>query len=150
MYTGVVYKIYVDINMSNKDRQVQKWSGKFIYHSFITRNHRDLLNVNWYVSLCVWVICSISCTDLNIVEWSLILVLLATQFNLTLTHWGRVTYICVRKMINIVSDNGLSPSLRQAEIWTNAGILLIGHLRINFSEIFIEIETFSFRKKKAF
>ena len=31
--------------MSKKDRQVQKWFGKFIYHSFITRNNRVLLNV---------------------------------------------------------------------------------------------------------
>ena len=43
-----------------------------------------------------------------------------------LTHWGRVTHICVGKTIIIGSDNGLSPSRRQAIIWTNAGILLIG------------------------
>ena len=44
-------------------------------------------------------------------------------------------------MIIIGSDNGLSPSRHHAKIWTNAGILLIGHLRINSSETFIEIET---------
>ena len=44
------------------------------------------------------------------------------------------------------SDNGLSPGRRQAIIWTNAGILLIGPLRTNFSEILIEILTFSFKK----
>ena len=32
------------------------------------------------------------------------------------------------------SDNGLSPGRRQAIIWTNAGILLIGPLARNFSE----------------
>ena len=42
--------------------------------------------------------------------------------------------------------NGLSPGRRQAIIWTNAGILLIGHLGTCFSEILIEIETFSFKK----
>ena len=42
------------------------------------------------------------------------------------------------------SDNGLSPGGRQAIIWTNAGILLIGPLATNFSEIVIEIHTFSF------
>ena len=31
-----------------------------------------------------------------------------------LTHWGRVTHICVGKLINIGSDNGLSPGRRQA------------------------------------
>ena len=42
-----------------------------------------------------------------------------------LTHWGRVTHICVSKLTIIGSDNGLSPGRRQAIIWTNAGILLI-------------------------
>ena len=52
-----------------------------------------------------------------------------------LTHWGRVTHICVTYLAIIGSDNGLSPSRRQAIIWTNAGILLIRTLRTNFSEI---------------
>ena len=43
-----------------------------------------------------------------------------------LTHWGRVTHICVSKQTIIGSDNSLSPDQRQAIIlWTNAGILLI-------------------------
>ena len=42
-----------------------------------------------------------------------------------LTHWGRVTHICVGKLTIIGSGNGLSPGRRQAIIWTNAGILLI-------------------------
>ena len=40
----------------------------------------------------------------------------------------------------------LSPGQRRAIIWTNVGILLIGPLGINFSEILIEINTFSFNK----
>ena len=63
-----------------------------------------------------------------------------------LTHWGRITHICVGKLTIIGSYNGLSPGRRQAIIWTNAGILLIGPLRTNFSEILIEIHTFSFKK----
>ena len=63
-----------------------------------------------------------------------------------LTHWGRVTHIYVSKLIAIGSDNGLSPGRRQAIIWTNAGILLIGTLGTNFSEILIEIRIFSFKK----
>ena len=62
------------------------------------------------------------------------------------THWGRVTHICVSKLTIIGSDNGLSPGRRQAIIWTNAGILSIGPLGTNFSEILIEILTFSFKK----
>ena len=65
-----------------------------------------------------------------------------------LTHWGWVTHICVRNLTIIGSDNGLLPDRRQAIIWTNAGILLIGPLGTNFSEILIEILTFSFKKMR--
>ena len=57
-----------------------------------------------------------------------------------LTHWGRVTHICVSKLIIIGSENGLSPDRRQAIIWTNAGLLSIRPLRTNFSENSIKIQ----------
>ena len=63
-----------------------------------------------------------------------------------LTHWDRATHICVGKLTIIGSDNGLSPGRRQAIINTNAGILLIGPLGTNFSEILSEIHSFSFKK----
>ena len=66
--------------------------------------------------------------------------------NVVLTHWGRVTHICVGKLTIIGSDNGLSPQRRQTIIWTNAGMLLIGTLGTNFSEILIEIQRFSLKK----
>ena len=69
-----------------------------------------------------------------------------TYVSSILTHWGWVTHICISKLTIIGSDNGLSPSRRQASIWTNAGILLIGPLGTNFSEILIKIHTFSFNK----
>ena len=65
---------------------------------------------------------------------------------LSLTHWGWVTHICVSKLTIIASDNGLLPGRRQAIIWTSAGILLIGPLGTNFSEILFAITTFSFKK----
>ena len=68
------------------------------------------------------------------------------EIHVILTHWGRVPLICVSKHTNIGSDNGLSPGRRQAIIWTNAGILLIGPLGTNFSEISIKIQIFSFKK----
>ena len=46
-----------------------------------------------------------------------------------LTHWDRVTHICVSKLTIIGSDNGLASGRRQTIIWTNDGILLIGPLR---------------------
>ena len=63
-----------------------------------------------------------------------------------LTHWGRVTHICVGNLTIIGSDNGLSPGRRQAITFTNVWKLLIGPLGINFSEILIKIHTFSFKK----
>ena len=63
-----------------------------------------------------------------------------------LTHWGRVAHICVSKIITIGSDNDLSPGRCQAITWTNAEILLIGLLGINFSAILIEINAFLFKK----
>ena len=66
----------------------------------------------------------------------------------SLTHWGRVTHIYVSKLTIIGSDNALSPGRRQAIIWTNAGILLIGPLGTNFSEIYLEILTFSLTKMR--
>ena len=64
-----------------------------------------------------------------------------------------MTHICVRKLTVIGSDHGLSPGRRQAIIWSNAGILLIGPLRTHLmnkqwtnNEIIIEIHTFSFKK----
>ena len=63
-----------------------------------------------------------------------------------LTHWGRVTHICVDNLTIIGSDNGLSPGRRQAITLTNAGMLLIGPRVTNFNEISIEIQTFSLKK----
>ena len=48
----------------------------------------------------------------------------AGLFNLYLSY----QQICVRKLIIIGSDNGLSPGRRQAIIRTNAGMLLIAAL----------------------
>ena len=57
-----------------------------------------------------------------------------------------MTHICFSEPTSIGSDNGLSPGRRQAIIWTNAGILLIGPLGTNLSDILIQIQTFSFKK----
>ena len=74
------------------------------------------------------------------IEWDMSCVLWIWY---ALTQWGRVTHFCISKLISIGSDNGLSPGRRQAIIWTNAGILVIG---TNFSEILIKIHTFWFKK----
>ena len=88
------------------------------------------------------------------VGWILMYVLTGTWLShvtlmtSSLTHWGRVTHICVSKPTIIGSDNGLSPGRRQAIIRTNDGILLIGPLGTIFSEILIRIQIFSFKKMR--
>ena len=57
-----------------------------------------------------------------------------------------MTHIYIDNLIIIGSDNGLLSGRRQAIIWTNAGILLIGPLRTNFSEILITTIKFSVKK----
>ena len=52
---------------------------------------------------------------------------------------------CIYESVNRVSigsDNDLSPIRRQAIIYTNAGLLLIGTLGTDFSEILIKVRIF--------
>ena len=52
----------------------------------------------------------------------------------------------VSKLTIVGSDSGLSPGRHLAIIWANDGILLIGTLGANLSDILIEIHTFSLKK----
>ena len=45
------------------------------------------------------------------------------QWSNLLTHWGRVTHLCVSDLTIIGSDHGLSPSRSQSIIRTNANIV---------------------------
>ena len=114
---------------------------QIVYGQFYTGEHRHFV---YWQHFCgcnpnssTWRVCFSKC----------VLIQLNTlRLACSLTHWGRVTLICVNKLTIIGSDNGLSPGRRQAIIWTNDGILLIGPLGTNFSEILIEIDIFSFKK----
>ena len=68
------------------------------------------------------------------------------RFAILSTHLPLVPHMCVIERASIGSDNGLSPFRRQTIILTNAGILSIGPLWTNFSEILIKIQNFSFTK----
>ena len=63
--------------------------------------------------------------------------------SLRLTGW--VMHICIVNLTIIDLDNGLTPTRRQAIIWTNAGILLIGPQK-QTSVVSTEIHKFSFKK----
>ena len=134
-------------------------TGIGIYiHSYILSNKQKqtqctqaILQSNIY-QLVRRVIVRSHCPDLGWKQialiWYLRGVWLVPERSGTLTHWGRVTHICVSKLFITGSDNGLSPDRRQAIIWTNVRILFIGPLGTNFSEILIEILTFSFKKMR--
>ena len=90
------------------DRNVQKYSG------LSTR----VVNMQFghYFTLGKWILLSLrACAFFSV------------------HYWGWMTHICVGNLTTIGSDNGSSPSRRQAIIWTNAGILLIWPLETNFS-----------------
>ena len=123
----------------------------------IIKHHESILVKEYQI----WAIIVISKDDkisLNMIRQNIIVSFCAYIYNAMynyhvmswwhwlLTHWGRVTHICVADLATIGSENGLSPVRRQAIIWTNAGILLIGPLGTNFSETLIRIQTFSLKK----
>ena len=62
-----------------------------------------------------------------------------------------MTHICISKITIIGSDYGLSPGLRQANIWRNVGILLIWPLGTKFSEILIiDQSSYIFSQENAY
>ena len=66
---------------------------------------------------------------LNYSQWTHFKLLwIVYWYSTRLTHWGRVTHICVNKLTIISSDNGLSPShyLNQCweiVVWTTRNLL---------------------------
>ena len=117
---------------------ILKWANLYWLHLYI-------ICINYHAGHELWCLCycasSIGTMPICIKYWKIYL-----ADTILLTHWGRVTHICVSKLAIIGADNGLLPGRRQAIIWTNAGILLIEPLGTNFSEISIGILTFSFKK----
>ena len=124
------------IKYRNRPQSVAATSCRYNLHTILEAGLMFLYSISH--KLCKWVCCALFCYGYIVLDpWDL------------LTHWGRVTHICVSNLTIIGSDNGLSPGRRQAIIWTNTGILLIGPLRTNFNEdfnlnsnIFIQENTF--------
>ena len=104
-----------------------------------TVRSRDSLNPR---DLCLSFATALKCYIVTCVSAAMSNLNAMWKFN----HWGRVTHICVGKLAIIGSDNGLPPGRRQAILWTNAGILLVGPLGTYFNEILIGIQTFSLKK----
>ena len=105
--------------------------------------HLPLWNFQWlFVSVCLII---------ALTPFSLSLLLVSARFAplpplWKWCHWFIETEWRIYASGNYTitgPDNSLSPGRRQAIIWTNAGILLIGHLGTNFGDFFIEIKAFS-------
>ena len=122
----------VHVSLSSKDNIIWPW----IPHNV---RYFDQHGLYMFASLYVTVFMAFVCVCHSFYNRG-------NDYGISLTHWGRVTHICVSKLTIIGSDNGLSPDRHQAIIWTNDGVSLIGPLGTNFSEIVIKIHTFSFKK----
>ena len=131
--------IYIDSNRELLAVALNPASSKWSATIVISTPLQNTYYYNYYVKTSFW-------RNNYVFITMCICRVTSAKLALNLTHWGRVTHICVGKPTIIGSDNGLSPERRQAIIWTNAGILLIGPLGTNFSEILIEIQTFSLKK----
>ena len=88
--------------------------------------------ITWKYSAIVWLYC-LQSTTIEAINYSINSLRPSDAYMRQQTnhHWA---------------DIGLSPGRRQAIVSTNAEILLIGHLGINFGEILIKIDAFSFTK----
>ena len=95
-----------------------------------------LIRMFMFLIIMCWYILEIPIFHISIPIWYIVWLgkNLVCLLHYVLTHWGRVTHICVSKLTNTGSDN--------------AGILLNEPLGTNFSEILIGIQIFSFRKMR--
>ena len=125
--------------------------GPCIIHLKIIALREVLMNTNEFENYTfkIWVICLMG----QWAKWPLAILYnpiggfeLFSPSLSVLTHWGQVTNICVSNLTTNGSDKGLSPTRRQAIIWTNADMLWIGPIGTNFNEIWIESHAFSFTK----
>ena len=66
-----------------------------------------------------------------------------------ISHWVRVTHLCVSQLTIISSGNGLYFGRRRAIIGANAGLLLVGPLGPNFSEILIQFHSIKMHFKMS-
>ena len=111
--------------MTNKHVMFTPW-GLVTSHGVID------FNQEWFNSL--WLVQPLT---INLIQYSLVVNWTPRNKHQWNLNWGRVTHIGFSNYASIGSDNGLSPG-------TNVGILSIGPLGTNFSEILIEIHIFSF------
>ena len=96
----------------------------------VSKPNPQKIKYNFSLTICVYELNISKCTWSDIAATNQ---MISRKCRTNLNHSGRVTHTRVNKLIIIVSDNGLSPGRRQAIIWTNAAMLLIGPLGTNFN-----------------
>ena len=134
--------IFLKSNLRMIEYILQMW---YVINVYLSQYIPWWLILMYHDTWCIFTPVLVNITHDLALEWLLTLYMLSC-LKKHLTHWGRVTHICISKLAIIGSDNGLSPGRHQAFIWTNDGVLLIRPLGTNFSEILIGNQTFSFKK----
>ena len=83
----------------------------------------------WYILLCCYRdVCYVEpCVSQNMFEKNFH----NRKMSIAIAHWGRVTHICVDKLIIIGSDNGLSPDRRQASHYLNQCSIIVNWILAN-------------------
>ena len=84
------------------------------FHSMVKRLCRTVCSRNVLNHICKWMSMMIT----HELIWQNMAMPNVTWHNCILTHWGRVTHICVGKLTIIGSDIGLSPGRRQANTFS--------------------------------
>ena len=124
------------------------WTSRINYSTVQNIHHHDHTGRKDGGKIIVDRVCLLGTSDEVISIHTLLSIWLLIHVGLKLTHWGRVTHIGVSKLNlpSLVQIIACHMAGAKAIIWTNAGILLIGPMGTNFSEILIEIYTFSLKK----
>ena len=108
----------------------------YVRRKYITPDTRNVMMYDtWYHKMHIFM-CVNRCLQAqsDVQTWCVFivsLVYIGCSAAFVLTHWVRVTHICVGKLNIIGLDKGLSPGRRQAIIWTNLNKTLIEFKHFN-------------------
>ena len=131
-------------------RELLKYSSCTLPKTLVLSNVGavDVLNVDWWL-IARWFCCK-ACFCISGGTWGmnekLPLMVLCWHNYPIISHWGRVTHICIDKLTIIGSDNGLSPTWTAPshylnQCWNIVNWTLGNKIQLNFnwnSNIFIQ------------
>ena len=136
-------------NVLNKRRPVSKSNKTTYVHPYYQLQREDVKYISFSNATLVYIRHPKCVVIMPTEHWQALSEVQCFQ-RFSRFMWLCVTFMCDFYSANILtiisSDNGWLPGRRQIIIWTNAGMLLIGPLGTTFSEIYIKVHTFSFKK----